>query len=336
VLLVILGAGASYDSNRSQSLAAPDQRPPLAKDLFSPRFAEVARTYDAVQGILEELRHASNVEQALEDLLAQRDRYPRRIRQLLGATYYIRQVIDNAETEWWSRSPDHVTNYVDLVEQLDSWTSDSKESVAFITFNYDTLLEKGIHAVIGKSFRNLDDYITEPMPVFKLHGSVNWWEFVVNPGWGDNLASVQWADRMLEAATGLQRMGTYQVRAAHEFAGAPVIPAISLPVITKGDDAFACPTSHLEALRALLPIATKVLVIGWRGAEAHFYKLWKDSYRAGQGGPRAMMIVDRDSGIVEVGTNLRTSAQWLPFAHSFPGGFSELLNGDELRPFLKL
>jgi hypothetical protein len=49
-----------------------------------------------------------------------------------------------------------------------------------------------------------------------------------------------------------------------------------------------------------------------------------------------MMIVDRDSGIVDVGTNLRTSAQWLPIAHSFPGGFSELLSGDELRPFLKL
>ena len=167
---------------------------PLAKDLFSTRFAEVARRYDAVQGILGDLRSAANVEVALEALISQQARYPHRVRQLLGATYYIREVVDRAQASWWAGSPDHVTNYIELVEHLERWRVDSKESVVFVTFNYDTLLEKAIHAVVGTAFRNLDDYIAGPMPLFKLHGSIDWWQAVVNPGWGTNPAVVLWAE----------------------------------------------------------------------------------------------------------------------------------------------
>jgi hypothetical protein len=163
---------------------------PLAKDLFSSRFADVAARYDAVQPILGELRKAKNVEEALEKLIKEREQYPSRTRQLLGATYYIRQVIDQAQSSWWAGALDHVTNYIDLVEQIDRWTVDSKDSAVFVTFNYDTLLEKAIHAVIGKAFRQIDDFIADPMPVFKLHGSIDWWQAVRDRGWGGRLEAV--------------------------------------------------------------------------------------------------------------------------------------------------
>src|SRR5438105_9293566 len=149
MLLVICGAGASYDSDRRRSYEGPEGRLPLAKDLFSPRFASIVAKFDAVQGIIGRLRQGSpSVEQTLEDLMEERTQYPHRTRQLLGATYCLRETIDRAQRSWMERCPDHVTNYVELVELIERWRSDHKERVAYITFNYDTLLEDSIHAVI--------------------------------------------------------------------------------------------------------------------------------------------------------------------------------------------
>jgi hypothetical protein len=45
MLLVILGAGASYDSDRNRVNQMGASSLPLAKDLFSSRFADVAARY---------------------------------------------------------------------------------------------------------------------------------------------------------------------------------------------------------------------------------------------------------------------------------------------------
>jgi hypothetical protein len=335
VLLVILGAGASYDSDRRRTANLRGKSLPLAQDLFSERFAEIASRYDAVQGILGDLRDAPNVEQVLERLMTERERYPHRVRQLLGATYYIRQVVDDAQKSWWTGAPDRVTNFVELVEQLQRWRIDSKDSVVFVTFNYDTLLEKAIQAVTGKTFRDVNSYDAEPMPVFKLHGSIDWWQAVTDPrGWGDNPAVVLWADRMIEAATSIQTSPQVMVRDAHEPIGGPAIPAISLPVITKGDGAFACPSTHLDSLRDLLPTATRVLVIGWRGAEAHFYSLWKESFTPMQAAPKRILLVDVENGVRPAWDNLKKGAHWLPEGTLFNAGFSGLIGSVALDQFL--
>jgi CRISPR/Cas system-associated endoribonuclease Cas2 len=298
------------------------------------RFADVATRYDAVQPILGELRRATNVEEVLEKLIKERDQYPSRTRQLLGATYYIRQVIHRAQYSWWQGAVDRVTNYIELVEQIDRWTVDSRDHVAFVTFNYDTLLEKAIHAVTGKEFRQVDDYVTHPMPVFKLHGSIDWWQGVANLGWSGNLA-LAWADQMIAAAKDIRPTGAFQVREPDQGTGGPVIPAISLPVLTKGDEAFACPATHLEALRAALPTATKVLVIGWRGAEAHFYSLWKASFKPSDHKPYSVLMVGSEDGVHEAWNTVKASAHWLPYGTLFKGGFSSLIGSDALSMFLE-
>ncbi len=61
MLMVVFGAGASYDSFYSlpPELGHEDSRIPLAKDLFSDRaeFTSVAQTYKQCQPILSRLRH---------------------------------------------------------------------------------------------------------------------------------------------------------------------------------------------------------------------------------------------------------------------------------------
>jgi hypothetical protein len=69
----------------------------------------------------------------------------------------------------------------------------------------------------------------------------------------------------------------------------PAWPAIALPISGKAE--FECPESHLLALVDSLPHVSRVLAIGWRGAEDHFLKVL-----AGNLNPSVRwFIVGRDS-----------------------------------------
>ena len=49
------------------------------------------------------------------------------------------------------------------------------------------------------------------------------------------------------------------------------MPALAIPLVAKMD--FECPKSHADVLRDSIPEVSKLLVIGWRGAERHFLDL---------------------------------------------------------------
>jgi hypothetical protein len=309
----------------------------LAKDLFASRFAEIVARYEAVQGIIPQLRLAKEVEPALEALFAEQKQRPHRVRQLLAATYYIRDVIADAQDDWMKGRADRITNYIELIEQIEIWRQDQEEkSVALVTFNYDTLLEKAIQSIIGQRFVGIDDYIENPTPysVFKLHGSINWWTGIVHRDHGHPMTMRHWADRILQGTRAPDPLGTFLVAEAEDRSSEAMIPAIALPIVTKTDRDFACPPAHLHPLREMLPRADRVLVIGWRGAEGHFYALWKDSFRPGQFPPKRVLVVDTDAGVHEAWQNLKTSAHWLPEGVLFKGGFSSFIGSDALAQFL--
>jgi hypothetical protein len=71
-LTVILGAGASYDCAGKGAKANSRWRPPLAKEVFAPRFGEILGHYPRVEARLDEIRtrlsQGENVEGILGDL----------------------------------------------------------------------------------------------------------------------------------------------------------------------------------------------------------------------------------------------------------------------------
>jgi hypothetical protein len=84
MLLVILGAGASYDSAGPEA-PADDGRPPLAVQLFERRgaFDNAVTHFPECRPVLAQLRAAAvtgsgAVESALRELQAQEDAYPER------------------------------------------------------------------------------------------------------------------------------------------------------------------------------------------------------------------------------------------------------------------
>jgi hypothetical protein len=81
VLLVVLGAGASFDSLDPGKHLPLDEskKPPLADELFHPRFQATFREFPQLTGIVDRLRNipdGTTLEHVLEDLQEAANRYP--------------------------------------------------------------------------------------------------------------------------------------------------------------------------------------------------------------------------------------------------------------------
>jgi hypothetical protein len=297
MLLIIVGAGASYDSDWRRSIKTESEthvverpqygygfRPPLAKDLFDEdRFGKYVAAYPPSQGLMDQLRRAAPaVEEELErirDTARTQEHLPR---QLLGVRYYLRELIAQTVDQWNKAKPDEITNFTRLVSRLEPWRQEQSrklnhyERVAIVTFNYDTLFDDALrHALPKFPLIAIDDYTSDHRyALFKLHGSVDWWREVEGT-WVANAGSISpttsWAATMFDPPDSYTETGAFRVGGT----GHPCVPCLALPTATKGVADFACPDAHIDELRKLLPEVTDVLIIGWKGIEGHFLELWR-------------------------------------------------------------
>jgi hypothetical protein len=115
MLLVIFGAGASFDSVDigSHPGVNADYQPPLADDLFDPRFKRLVEMFPQLTGILDRVRgiqRGTTPERVLEDLQGEADKYPIRDQQLTAARFYLQHVLFNCGASW-SSGAGHATSY---------------------------------------------------------------------------------------------------------------------------------------------------------------------------------------------------------------------------------
>src|SRR6266480_3870803 len=288
MLMVIFGAGASYDSLVDITPGANDKelRPPLANQLFARRspFETVVQEYWECRPIITQLRQLAqntNLEKVLESFRAEGEQGDdRRFVQLHAVRYYLRNVVGVC-SQMWPNETRGVTNYGNLVERIRNWCVRSREPVAFVTFNYDTMLEAACGDVYGFLPTNIHSYISrDDFQVFKPHGSIDWVRAV------DERVDVSRTTDKRQIEHALIGLGKkLALRPGHHLLsstdGAGMLeghftyPAIALPVETKND--FEFPDEHLRKLRDVIPEVTRVLIIGWRGTEEHFLKLWLES-----------------------------------------------------------
>ena len=134
--------------------------------------------------------------------------------------------------------------------------------------------------MFGFAPSNIHSYISRAdFQVFKPHGSINWVRVV------DSFLEIPPTADQSQIAHALIRRGkNLALRSGQHFvaSGDPgmleghyTYPAIALPVETKNE--FEFPDEHLRKLRDIIPEVTRVLIIGWRGTEEHFLKLWLES-----------------------------------------------------------
>lgn len=282
--MVICGAGASWDSMPGQP---GTNAPPLAKDLFAARYESALNEHTLARFAVDKLRQAvesgADVEQELDRMRATADTDAAYHSHLMAVRYYLRDVIGRVDLEWAQRRGG-VTNYVRLVGELRDWSFRTKVPVCYVTFNYDLLLDRAMEDQLGLQRGALESYVDPKHVLIKFHGSVNWFRFC--PGALQLFDRGPWRPDLIKRASELKASGpitawgaawesigaTTQLMATPEPHQEVIIPALSIPLQSKVD--AECPQEQVDLLTALIPQIRQILVIGWRGAERHFWDLW--------------------------------------------------------------
>jgi len=335
MILVILGAGASYDSVAAAPAGAPVAalypRLPLADQLFALRepFRIASEAYPEIQAILPNLppRASGSVEAALDEMAGEQERHPERGRQLLAIRFYITQIIRESQKRWCEEHHGEL-NHAALFDLLDLYRG--SEEVGIVTFNYDTLVERCLVRRFGSTpdFGALTDG-RAGYRLFKLHGSVSWNRIVTTP----DVESARTMRGLLDKHSEIQLTEKFRmVEAARAEAvyldGQYMIPAIAVPLAKKSG--FECPAGHVETLKGLLPDVSRVIVVGWRAGEEHFLSLLKDRVKA----TAPLLILNGgEEGGRETHERLRAAGLGGP-TPSFGFGFTTGLGGGYVKKWL--
>ncbi len=287
MIMVIFGAGASYDSVPSRRPSqyprnSLESRPPLASELFLDRglFADALARFPGCHPIvpyLQNVPEGQTLEHTLETLRSEAETDPVRKRQIAAIQFYLHFVIWECERHW-TEVARGVTNYVTLLDQLRR-SCGAEDTVCLVTFNYDRMIENAL-LTVGIKMDSLPQYISQDaFKLFKLHGSIHWGREVdtrIDNVEGRNVWDI--GSELIRRADELTISSRFRIVQEHPIGkidDVPLFPAVAIPVETKRG--FECPEDHLQCLRTVLPSVTKILIVGWRGTEHHFLSLLKES-----------------------------------------------------------
>ena len=338
MLMVVFGAGASYDCVPTESLAmmSADHRPPLGSGLFANRSifnALLSNLQEELGPVLPLLRRLPrvgiNIEEELERLRAQAATHPRTAIAINAIRYYLRDALGLCGT-YWHRESQGGTFYAELLRRLDIWHLTNPEPIGFVTFNYDTLLDTAAQSVLGLDFRSdVSRYVADAQyKIFKLHGSVNWAVGIQHQLMSQEELD-EYTEKRLMREIGLTPTDLYGY--PHQFTTQRLLslPAIAIPMQNKSDSDFACPKAHLKALAECLPQVTRLLTIGWRGAERHFLDVLNGRLTNLQLG---WAVAESTEAATETVQNLATAG--LSNVVAVGGGFGGFIEGTGLDTFL--
>jgi len=343
MLLVVFGAGASYDSAPTYrpEWGGRAERPPPASQLFTdkPRFAFALQEFSECQPLVPFLRHPPGgvtVEELLqkyqEEASSDSQRYP----QLAAIRYYLQRILGSDQQNEWDGVHRGVTNYKTLLEELRHWRLSSGEKVCLVTFNYDTMLEAA-SGVVGVHIKDISDYVSnENYKIIKVHGSVHWVRELNTPVDGFSTEERGMIHGLIERAATLDISNRFHISHTYWPAELPrrnnkrigVVPAIAIPVVSKSS--FECPEEHLNVLLKSLSEVTKIMTIGWRAKEEHFLDLL--SKQPGQGA-RVMVVANDENEAKQICLDLSQRGIGREFFQA-RGGFSNTIVISEISQFL--
>jgi hypothetical protein len=327
MLMVIFGAGASYDSYETQRPptdgTVEEDRPPLGRELFQEResFLKFIQHFPQCQPVIGQLRRAGetgDVEQELERIREARNIDPGHYAELNAVRFYLRSAIDAVQQQWQHRHRG-ATNYAALMGKLRQWNRETGTPVRLVTFNYDTLLENACEAArtgFKRDRVSFDPYIErDDFRIYKPHGSIDWVQLLASEPEYDGRSD---QDLIIEEGENLDLLdngfrivqGTNKFR-VHEDSSVSeserlALPALALPLTEKAE--FVSPPGHIEALRSDLGVVTDVLVIGWRASEQHFVNMWSEARAATEGSMKPTVTVVSGGGFAVVQSNLEPNA----------------------------
>jgi hypothetical protein len=341
MLLVVFGAGASYDS--VHHLPPPGSpgflgqfelyRPPLASQLFENRawFVPLMTQCGDFRSLVPSLRVASSVERRLAEIQQEAETIDNRHCQLASIRYYLHSLFWEIERQW-TLQHGGITNHAAFLEAIELWRRPRCEQVCIVTFNYDRMIEQAMTQVLGHASESFSQYISDDhYKLIKLHGSIDWGREVEG-------ITPHTASEFVRRAASLKLSEEYrkviQPPAVLEgnMAG---FPALAIPVERKSS--FVCPPEHLEALGNLISRVTKIIAIGWRASEQHFLEMLRKPLTGLCGDVDLMVVSGDQKGMIETTNNLAISPSSTPRKRALrEDGFTGLIkNIGHLEAFLR-
>jgi hypothetical protein len=275
-LVVIVGAGASWDCADPDKRLPFEFRPPVVRELFDRTYQQVLDRYPITLDVAADLRPlladpspdapALKLEDYLRDRLRDSPHLHRRT-QYWSVPLYLQELLLQCSQNYTTQ-PDNFNRLVSALLDL--------ERVTFVTLNYDTILDRVLESY--HAFDSELDYVGNPQfALIKLHGSVNWGRRVFIEDMDHDPRSDRYRTLCRELALDPGRIQSDVKVLAPPGADASVhelrssgdqffYPALSAPL--GPDDDPTCPDLHLKALKTALSqeeygYGLHVLVVGY-------------------------------------------------------------------------
>jgi hypothetical protein len=279
MLVVIFGAGASYDSLDTDHMetVAPviGWQPPLAAQLFALRpgtFGTVMDTFRTAQAAFMQLQRAVGRNEPVEDAIerfmtSNADALGQR--QISAVLFYLQEIIWRSGQTWVNASFGQ-TNYAYLAQQIERWRIEHEERVTYVTFNYDLMLEEALRPFLV--FNQFTDYVGGSTQLLKVHGSVDWGQIVeTSERNGDSDGRRYLVDHAPDLFPERRHFGRFHNWTTSYPKDLPstlsMYPAMALP--TRGKAGFVCPPEQILQLQFAIQEMDRLLMIGWKAEEKH-------------------------------------------------------------------
>lgn len=293
-ILVVIGAGASFDAWPSHIQPQDHQKLPLANELFSSKhYQDIFLSDYRLMGLASKLRRLSasrgkefDIELELSKInsVAVKRNDLNTIQDLFKARFYLHRLITTLSGETLKSTRSH-TVFVDLLNQIKDWIDDSRQNrfVDIVTFNYDDLIENAMENVYNVDWDSKNKqnplsayYSGQNLKIYKPHGSINWGrEVTVN----DNHYSYISVNQVFEQYNRLELQHSFQFIKSNIFTdgGSKIfIPAIAVPLGEK-TSFDECPQEMQQEMVEATREADKIITLGWKGADQHFNSLLKNN-----------------------------------------------------------
>lgn len=180
--LIILGAGASLDFLNRENYGKDGDLdlwiPPLTNQIFDgTRFQAIIIKYPEMNEMVAYLRGrlANNTSTSLEELLSKMfndhiKKDPNLHKSFIALLFYLVELFGIISVKYY-----RAHNNYDLLRYI---LNQNSGKAVFINFNYDLLLEQSFNK---SNNEHIDDYLSDPFPIVKIHGAYNWfWTRLVN------------------------------------------------------------------------------------------------------------------------------------------------------------
>jgi hypothetical protein len=222
------------------------------------------------------IRETLNVEEELARLQQHPD--PGLREAYKSVPLYLRDLLTNVAL----RYVDHPGTHAEFVTRL---IADGDHDVDFVTVNYDTYLERAIEDAFGRRFTDQGGYVAGSrgpsaagFRLFKLHGSIDWWASFAESGdiipndprswWIEQFAKLDlrtWRPEYVVIKRDVKESYGLCERSGRGVSA--LFPAITAPLVAKGQDSLVLPGLHREYLEHMISISQKLLIIGCGGLD---------------------------------------------------------------------